>query len=70
MESDIRICKICQKPKTRILVGKFDNKNKRYEDENKKAWRGSVCPECHKEDIKRRMQAMRVLRKSLNDIGE
>lgn len=65
MESDQRVCKKCNQPKTRILVGKFDHKNKRYNDENGKAWRGSVCPSCHKEDIKSRMQAMRVLRKSL-----
>ena len=65
MESDTRNCKICLQPKKRILVGKFDSRNKRYDDETGKSWRGNICPGCHKEDIKRRMQAMRVLRKSL-----
>lgn len=65
MESDIRNCKVCLQPKKRILVGRFDSKNKRYNDENGKSWRGNICPECHKLDIKSRMQAMRVLRKSL-----
>lgn len=65
MESDQRVCKKCQQSKTRILVGKYDNKNKRYNDENGKAWRGSVCPPCHKEEIRARMQAMRVLRKAM-----
>lgn len=68
MESDKRKCNICQQDKTRILIGKFDDKNKRYNDESGKAWRGSVCPDCHREDIKRRMQAMRLLRKSLKGV--
>lgn len=67
MESDKRHCKKCNELKTRILVGKFDDKNKRYNDESGKAWRGSICPPCHKEDIRQRMKAMRVLRKSLQD---
>lgn len=67
MESDKRKCNICQLEKSRILAGKFDSKNKRYNDETGKAWRGSICPDCHRLDIKRRMQAMRVLRKSLKD---
>lgn len=67
MEEDLRICKICQKPKKRILAGKFDNKNKRFNDESGKAWRGSTCPDCHREDIRRRMMAMRILRKSLKN---
>ena len=67
MELDKRKCKLCEQEKTRILVGKFDSRNKRYDDETGKAWRGNICPTCHKEDIKRRMQAMRVLRKSLKD---
>jgi hypothetical protein len=65
MESDIRKCKVCLELKHRRLVGKFDSRNKRYDDETGKSWRGNICPVCHKEDIKRRMQAMRVLRKSL-----
>lgn len=65
MEVDDRKCKKCEQMKKRILVGKFDNRNKRYNDENGKAWRGSICPDCHRLDIKQRMQMMRVLRKSL-----
>lgn len=65
MEIDKRKCKVCQQEKTRILIGKYDVKNKRYEDELGKCWMGNKCPQCHSQDIKQRMQAMRVLRKSL-----
>ena len=68
MELDKRKCKLCEQEKTRILVGKYDAKNKRYEDETGKCWMGNKCPQCHTKDIKSRMQAMRVLRKSL--VGE
>lgn len=65
METDDRKCKICLRMKKRILVGKFDARNKRYNDENGKSWRGNICPSCHKEDIRSRMKAMRVLRRLL-----
>lgn len=61
-------CKICNQVKDRILIGKFDTKNKKYADENNKLWSGLVCPTCHKDRIKSNMKAMRVLRKSLQDI--
>jgi type II secretory ATPase GspE/PulE/Tfp pilus assembly ATPase PilB-like protein len=67
MESNITQCKICSQLKKRTLVSKYDNRNKRYDDDAGKAWRGLVCPSCHKEDIRKRMQAMRVLRKSLKE---
>ena len=70
MEENKKVCKKCLVEKVRNLSGKFDSYNKRYDDENGKAWRGFVCPDCHKVDIKNRMQAMRVLRKTLSDIQE
>lgn len=65
MEENITKCRKCLQPKVRRMVGKFASNNKKYEDDNGKTWRGLMCPQCHKEDIKSRMQAMRVLRKSL-----
>lgn len=63
IESNKRVCKVCNQEKDRILVGKFDNRNKKYQDESGKTWNGNICPSCHKDNIKRRMQAMRVLKK-------
>lgn len=34
--------------KSRIFDGKFDNKNKRWNDETGSAWNGLRCPACHK----------------------
>jgi type II secretory ATPase GspE/PulE/Tfp pilus assembly ATPase PilB-like protein len=64
-ENNLRKCKKCLQDKQRNLVGKFDDNNKRYNDETGKAWSGNTCPVCHSLDIKSRMQAMRLLRKSL-----
>lgn len=64
-ESNLRECKICKQLKQRIAAGKFDDKNKRYNDENGKAWMGNTCSSCHKEEIRKRMKAMRAIRKSL-----
>lgn len=65
MESNKRICKVCQVEKDRILVGKFNDKDKKYHDGDGLTWNGNKCGKCHKEEVKRRMQAMRVLRKSI-----
>lgn len=63
MESDLRQCKKCLQLKRRILVGKFDTKNKKFHDENAKTWSGNVCPECHKNRIKDNMKSLREKRK-------
>lgn len=65
IEINKRVCKVCGQLKDRILVGKFDNRNKKYIDESGRSWNGNCCGECHKESIRRRMQAMRVLKKSI-----
>lgn len=65
MESNKKICKVCHIIKDKILVGKFNGKDKKYHDGIGKTWNGAVCPSCHKEEVRRRMQAMRVLKKSI-----
>lgn len=61
VESNLRICKLCNKIKTRISAGKFPNgKDMKYVDENGKQWTGSVCPSCLKEKSKERMKAKRA----------
>jgi ribonuclease HIII len=62
MEADKRICKICKQLKNRILVGKFDDKNKKYNDETGKSWNGSTCPPCHKEQVRIKMKLTRSLK--------
>lgn len=65
MESNKRICKECKQEKDRILVGRFNDKDKKYHDGDGLTWNGNSCGLCHKEIIRRRMQAMRILRKAL-----
>lgn len=62
MEVNKRICKVCKELKDRILVGKFDDKNKKYHDETGKSWNGSTCPGCHVEQVRIKMKLTRSLR--------
>tara|TARA_R110000868_G_scaffold66014_6_gene197015 strand:+ start:11211 stop:11426 length:216 start_codon:yes stop_codon:yes gene_type:complete len=63
-ESNLRICKTCNKIKTRITAGKFPNgKDKKHVDENGKQWTGSVCPDCLKEKSKLHSAKVRAAKK-------
>ena len=46
-EKNLRKCKVCGEMKSRILDGKFDDKNKRWKDETGKLWNGNICPVDH-----------------------
>lgn len=59
MEANKRLCKICKELKTRITDGKFDEKNKRYVDENGWLWNGSKCPQCQLISVREKMKARR-----------
>jgi hypothetical protein len=60
MESDKRVCKLCNLLKDRILIGKYpDNKNKKYTDDLGKLWNGSVCGSCN---VKRSHENMKKIR--------
>lgn len=61
IEINKRVCKICNKEKDRILVGKFDNRNKKYHDTTGKCWNGNVCPQCHIEQVRLKMKLTRSL---------
>lgn len=63
MEINERKCKTCGVMKKRILVGKYDHKNKKYVDEHDKSWMGNKCPECHVAQVRLNMQLLRVKRK-------
>jgi len=58
-ESDYRKCKVCGELKKRILVGKFDDINKKYHDEKGGTWNGSLCPQCNRERAKNNMKLLR-----------
>lgn len=60
---DKRHCKICKDLKIRELVGKFNDKDKKYVNENKRLWNGNVCPDCVVKQSRERMKTLRQLRK-------
>ena len=62
IEMNKRICKTCGLIKDRILVGKFDNRNKKYHDETGKTWNGNVCPKCHIEQVRIKTKLSRSLK--------
>lgn len=61
MESNLRICKVCQQLKQRIDAGKFnaDKKDKKYVDSEGKLWNGSCCPPCNLIRINNKMKEKR-----------
>ena len=59
MEQNLRLCKTCRKLKQRIEAGKYNIKDKKYTDENGKAWNGSNCPQCALEKVKNLMRLRR-----------
>jgi predicted adenine nucleotide alpha hydrolase (AANH) superfamily ATPase len=55
-ERNLSTCRSCEETKIRIEDGKYgESKNKRWRDAEGKIWRGRVCPECHKLEMKERM---------------
>lgn len=59
VEANLRLCKVCNEKKIRILDGKFDAINKRWVDSTGKCWNGNVCPDCHKNRAKHNMRKLR-----------
>lgn len=60
-EKNIIQCKICKEFKERILLGKFDDKNKKWVDATGKLFNGKTCPACHKVKIKENMRKLRAI---------
>lgn len=54
-----KLCKHCNEIKTYILVGKFDDRNKKYTDETGSYWNGRVCPPCNKVRVRDNMRKKR-----------
>ena len=58
-ESDISTCRRCGAKKLRKFVGYFDEKNKRYVDEEDRLWNGRKCGACVAHTSKLRMRVKR-----------
>jgi len=58
-ESDLSTCRLCEQIKLRKLIGKFDDRNKKYVDEHGKLWCGRICPSCHRDRARGNMQRLR-----------
>lgn len=59
IEANERKCKVCGETKARILIGRYDDSNKKYVDLTGKVWNGSCCPACHVKTVKEKMKALR-----------
>lgn len=62
-ESDFSICRKCGGRKLRKFVGYFDEKNKKYVDEQGRLWNGRKCGSCAQNMSKLSMRAKRKLEK-------
>lgn len=55
-------CKVCGELKIRIERGKYPgSKNKRYVDEQDRAFNGKTCPDCHAKQAKENMRKHRFV---------
>ena len=60
LEQNLSTCRVCGENKERIQDGKYgESRNKRWKDEKGQLWRGRVCPDCHKSEMKSRMSTSR-----------
>ena len=58
-ESNTNTCKVCNKNKTRIAIGKYPSGNKKYVNEENHEWSGKTCPSCHKSKVAKSMKRLR-----------
>lgn len=63
LEQNLSTCRVCGENKERIEDGKYtggSGRNKRWRDDTGRLWRGRVCPDCHKSEMKERMVKARA----------
>lgn len=63
IERDLVRCNKCGQVKPRIRMGKYNENDFKYIDDNGRAWNGRSCPECNAERVKIKMQKIRLERK-------
>lgn len=53
-----KICKVCQKEKTRIrdLDRRRSDRGFKYANENGYLWHGATCPDCHSKAVYRKYE--------------
>jgi hypothetical protein len=59
VEQNLRICKMCNKLKTRRQDGKFNEKDKKWRDDDNLLWMGSTCGLCNRERVRNAMKLKR-----------
>ena len=63
-EYEYKLCKICNKIKKRLMVGRYNHKDKKWADEEGGLWNGRSCGVCNKDRVKKAMQKTRAEKNS------
>lgn len=64
IERRIINCKVCREDKEAIQNGTYDGKNKRWVDNEGRAFNGKVCAPCNLNRVKNNMKKLRFDRQS------
>lgn len=67
-EENYHICKVCLKLKKKIQDGKYNAKDKRWQDDDGLLWSGKVCGSCNRERAKEVMRKARAKNEPKKDI--
>lgn len=60
VEENVRLCKICGQLKQRRQDGKFNDKDKKWRDNDNLLWNGNVCGLCNRARLKEKMKEKRI----------
>lgn len=69
-ETKLIICKYCQKPVTAYAKGYFDDRNRRWVDEQGRHLNGKCCGKCHQIKVRLNMRKLREKRAGESTNGE
>lgn len=64
IETNKRVCKTCMVEHLRILVGKFNNKDKKFVDEHGMTWNGHTCGYCNRLRVRSAMARLNERKKA------
>lgn len=67
-EQNYHTCKSCLKLKKRIQDGRYNQKDKRWMDEDGLLWSGKVCGSCNRDRAKETMRKARARKDVKKDI--
>jgi hypothetical protein len=67
-EENYHTCKVCLKLKKRTQDGKFNEKDKRWMDEDGLLWSGKVCGSCNRDRARETMRKARARKEFKKDI--